>query len=195
MSWNLPQTESLYQLKRRFTFPVFQGVKRPWRRKAQDQLPWVPTTQQFCETRNILGWPGLAANCIPIPVSGYGCCMYFSVPLCSQKWQKDEQLPTKSAHMSSLTCRLNPAGCQPPLQKTPIPGSASAQQWQKPNRISRNIWQQFLLIPAGNCRRQRKSSSYPSPKNHHRNKRSPCPQQVHLPPPYFLSLENNHNTW
>ena len=90
-----------------FTFPkrllrnqetLEKKSKRP---NGLESLPF----HRVLWNQNHSGWYGKAANHTLTPVSGIRCCISFSVSLCSPKWQKDEQLPAKSAPMSSLTCR------------------------------------------------------------------------------------------
>lgn len=66
-------------------FLHFQSLLRsqetPEKKSKRPNLPRVLATQRFCETRNFLGWHGLAANRILILSLDMGVGMYFSVAL------------------------------------------------------------------------------------------------------------------
>lgn len=143
----------------------------PGEEKQKTNGPQVPATQQFCESRNILGCYRLAATGILIPVSGCGCCTHFAVVLCSQKWRKDEQLPTKADHMSSLTYRpwaANlPYGRHPFLVLYPLSSDGNLDR-ESVGTGGSNLYSSLLATVRG----KEKVLPIPPPKNNHRNKRS-----------------------
>lgn len=100
----------------------------------------------------------------------YDSCLWMQV-LCTffSSFQLSEVAERWAAAASKISPHVISAlqimSCQAAQWKIPGPGSGSLQKWQKPNRESGGTCGSNLDSSlAGNCRRQRKSSSYTSPR-------------------------------
>lgn len=176
--------KSSWKLKKLFTFPKSllrsQKVLEKKRKRKKKKYPSPSTQKSFVKPETFwtdMGWL----------LSTYDSCVWMQV-LCA--FFSSLQLSGVAERWAAVAKKISPhvisglytLGGQPAQGKTPGPGFASLQKWQKPNKESGGTCGRDLDSSlARDCRRQRKSSSYTSsPKRNRGKERARCPQH-HCP--------------
>lgn len=116
-----------------------ESRRGPGEEKHKTNFPESPPLNSFVKPETFwdgLGWQLTAHRFLSLDMVLY---VFFSsslLPGVAERWAAANKIsPHVISDLQTQPCRLPTS-----LQKTPIPGSACSQQWQKPNRISRNMW-------------------------------------------------------